>query len=97
MECGALQRADICKAFGITPQQASADIQAYIAQWPHKLLYDGPAKCYRWRGRRLSLNLPYPVTQIITQAPARHKPIRPKWQQKAPASSQAGAITTGES
>lgn len=48
---GYVNRQDIVEAFGLSLAQASADMQAYIAQNPAALAYDLRAKCYTWAAR----------------------------------------------
>lgn len=46
---GAVQRADIMMAFGVSPGQASADLKAFMAAHRDAIKYDLNAKAYRPR------------------------------------------------
>lgn len=43
---GQIRRADLCKEFDLSSQQASADIAHWMAANPDKYFYDVSAKCY---------------------------------------------------
>jgi hypothetical protein len=43
---GQVRRADIEAAFGVSQQQASGDLQAFIAAHPQAMMYDKSAKQY---------------------------------------------------
>lgn len=59
--CGEIHRAKIITTFGISPAQASADIQAVMAEHPGCLDYDLRAKRYRWAGKKPKLSIPSPI------------------------------------
>lgn len=44
---GTVNRAQLVEFFGISMQQASADLAAYATRWPTNLIYDRSAKTYR--------------------------------------------------
>lgn len=57
---GTIRRADLIQTFGISPAQASADIQTYLGIRPSSLRYDTSTKCYRWeRGSSMALDAPW--------------------------------------
>lgn len=64
---GAVHRADIAAAFGISHAQASADLQALLARFPGLLTYDLNHKTYRWSTQKQKPRLPIPkaITDLI--------------------------------
>jgi hypothetical protein len=46
---GHIGRADIMDMFGVSPAQASSDLQAYLALNPESLNYHTGRKRYEWR------------------------------------------------
>ncbi|MFT3992402.1 MAG: hypothetical protein QM680_13440 [Luteolibacter sp.] len=61
---GSVNRGDIRAAFGVSPAQASADLQGLLSAHPGCLAYDLSAKTYHWRGLALETKLPHPVASI---------------------------------
>ena len=57
---GTICRGDLCRTFGISTAQASADFQTYLALNPGSLRYDLSAKRYCWRPRAKLVILPAP-------------------------------------
>ena len=45
-EWGAVNRGDLCEAFGISLPQASADLTRFQSCWPDTITYDRSAKRY---------------------------------------------------
>jgi hypothetical protein len=50
-QAGCLNRSDLMREFGISPAQASSDLQAYQQLSPEALRYDLPSKRYLWTGK----------------------------------------------
>lgn len=48
-ERGSINRSDLIAEFGISPAQASSDLQTYHRLNPQALLYDLSSKRYQWR------------------------------------------------
>ena len=57
---GRINRADLQEAFGISPAQASGDLQAYQQLNPGALSYDLPSKRYLWTGKAPFAIVPAP-------------------------------------
>lgn len=73
---GHIGRADLMGMFGISPAQASSDLQAYFAANPRALIYSTSRKRYEWAEGSLFVIEPAPWEALSCESNSTTQPER---------------------